>query len=144
MTYTYSVECPSFEKIKQFLYESKDEYEKPLNERIDIEQYALKLYSKSSFVICKDKKSIIGMICCYTNRPPIGYISNVCILSKYQGKGIFKHMFIKLIQLCNQQNIKTIQLEVGKINLKAYNVYKHFGFIPYSETSTSLYMKKTL
>lgn len=144
MNLSYSIERPSLHELLQFLYESSKEFDTPLEQKLDIPQYAQKLYENSSFIICRDNVHIVGMICCYTNRPPIGYISNVCVLSTHQGIGIFKQCFNLLIDYCKSSGIDEIHLEVNNQNHNAYNIYRHIGFQNDTYGVASTYMKKLI
>lgn len=144
MNLLYSTERPRLQDLQQFLHESSKEFFIPLEQRLDISQYAEKLYENSSFISCWNGKRIVGMICCYTNRPPMGYISNVCVLSTYQGLGIFTRCFNLLTHYCISVGIEEIFLEVSNNNPKAYEIYKHIGFEDDTHKENSMYMKKNL
>lgn len=119
----------TFEEVREFLLETDKEFPTPLSTHVDIDVYAKKLSDFSDFSICRDGDDIVGMISCYTNRPPIGYISNVCIKSSYQGQRIFSVLFHKLVDQVKEHGITLIRLEVDKNNTKAKDVYLHCGFI---------------
>lgn len=126
LQYTY---CKlSFEETRAFLLETNTEYPTPLSSKVDIESYAKKLSEYSDFSICMNEKGIIGMISCYTNRPPIGFISNVCVMDKFQGKGVFSHMFKNLISHVKDLGIRTLRLEVDINNERAQSIYIRHGF----------------
>lgn len=118
----------TFEEVQKFLWETDHEFPIPLSSRVDIDTYAKKLSDFSDFSICRDGECIVGMISCYTNRPPMGYISNVCIKSSYQGQRIFSVLLHKLVDQVKENGIKIIRLEVDKNNTKAINIYLHCGF----------------
>lgn len=118
----------SFEEVREFLLETDNEFPTPLSAHVDIDAYAKKLSDFSDFSICRDGENIIGMISCYTNRPPIGYISNVCIKSSYQGQGFFSVLFHRLIDVVKEKGIDLLRLEVDDKNTKAKDIYCHCGF----------------
>ena len=68
------------------------------------------------------------MISCYANRPPIGYISNVCVKKNYQGNRVFSHMFNNLISHLKDLGIRTLRLEVDINNERAQSIYIRHGF----------------
>ena len=51
------------------------------------------------------------------------------------GKGWGKLMMDYLIKFCDQNNIKSLQLSVDKVNHSAIRLYKKFNFIKYSDIS---------
>lgn len=126
MKYTFSK--LSFEQVYQFLLETDKEFATPLSSKVNIEKYAKKLSDFSHFAYCIDENKIIGMISCYINNPPLGYISNVCVKSEYQNKGVFNLMFSTLIYSLEQLGIKILRLEVDNNNTKAQEVYLKKGF----------------
>lgn len=136
----------SFEEVRQFLLETDDEFLTPLSEHVDIDAYAKKLSEFSDFAICLDGKDIVGMISCYTNRPPFGYISNVCVKKQYQGQKVFSNLFSLLLAKLEQRGFEHLQLEVGTDNDKAHSIYEHYGFreVETRPDSDKLLMKLTL
>ena len=124
----YKHETPSLEIIRDFFYHTDNEFDVPLSQKVNVDEYTFKLYSYADFFVCYDDDKIVGMICCYMNRPPEAYISHVCVASEYQRKGIFRMLFKELIIFCRSLNINNISLEVGKNNIKAQKVYECIGF----------------
>lgn len=127
----------SFEEVMNFLQETDFEYPIPLSTRVNIEDYAKKLSDLSDFSICKDGNVIVGMISCYTNQPPLGYISNVCIKKDYQGKKLFSVLFQLLLNNIKDKGIHILRLMVDFNNLNAQTIYLHFGFLPVEKNSYS-------
>lgn len=118
----------SFEEVRVFLLETDGEFLIPLSTHIDIDAYAKKLSEFSDFSICRDGKCIVGMISCYTNRPPMGYISNVCVKKQYQDQKVFSRLYHNLLHHVKSLGVSIIRLEVDGRNEKAQSVYRHFGF----------------
>ena len=136
----YSIQTPEFQELLDFLKRSDVEFDSPLSAKVDLEEYAAKLWEHSTVVTCRDNGVIIGMINCYTNRPPRGFISNVCVLSGYQGKGVFAKMFSLLCRECCSIGVEEIVLEVNKTNDKALVAYSKIGFTECEDSADSLYM----
>lgn len=116
------------EEVRKFLLETDKEFPTPLSAHVDIDFYAQKLSEFSDFAICRDEDDIIGMISCYTNRPPIGYISNACIKRQYQAQKILSRIFHQLRINAKTQGILRFQLEVDENNNNARRIYEHYGF----------------
>lgn len=128
MPLLYSFGKLSFEEVWQFLIETNDEFPIPLSLHVDIDAYARKLSTFSDFSICRNQEEIVGMISCYTNNPPTGYISNVCVKREFQGKGVLSKLFRLLVVKGIEKGIHTVRLEVDENNAKALSVYNHLGF----------------
>lgn len=118
----------SFGEVRTFLLETDDEFPAPLSARVDIEAYARKLSEFSDFSLCRDGESIVGMISCYMNRPPLGYITNACVKKQYQSRKVFSKLFHQLLSNARERGILRYQLEVDVSNGKARSIYEHYGF----------------
>lgn len=140
----YKQETPSLESIRDFFYRTNDEFDIPLNQKVDIYEYTLKLYTYADFFVCYDNDKIVGMICCYMNRPPHSYISHVCVDSEYQGIGVFKCLYSHIEEYCIQNKIFYISLEVSKSNTIAKFIYYKMGFIVIEEKDVSFIMQKKI
>lgn len=118
----------SFEEVYSFLLETDAEFLAPLSLRVNLKSYARKLSEYSDFSLCYEEDQLVGMISCYTNQPPIGYISNVCVKKQYQGRGVFSTMFQGLLYNMESRGIHILRLEVDCQNDIAYGIYRHVGF----------------
>lgn len=139
--FEYSKRKPDREEILEFLKQSDNEFDRPLSAKLDVEKYACKLWGYSTCVTCRHSGRIVGMLNCYTNNPPIGYISNVCVLGEYQGRGVFARMFSILCSECLSKGIDNIVLQVNKSNIKARKAYSVIGFVEQEDAGDSLYLK---
>lgn len=117
-----------YHAVREFLLETDKEFPIPLSTHVDIDSYAKKLSSLSDFSVCRDGAEIVGMISCYTNHPPVGYVSNVCVKKAYQGAGVFSELFSLLTAQVREKGISKIRLEVDEANNRAQEVYFHMGF----------------
>lgn len=71
------------------------------------------------------------------------YVTNVCVDSAYQHKGIGSRLFESLESL-SALGYTTIGLEVVKTNIKAYNFYRKHQFVVQEDRGTKLLMLKRL
>lgn len=140
----YKHETPSIESIREFFYRTDNEFDIPLSQKVNVDEYTLKLYTYADFFVCYNDDKIVGMICCYMNRPPEAYISHVCVESEYQGKGVFKELYTETEKYCLQKDIISITLEVSKNNAKAKSVYHKMNFSLFQEKENSSIMKKDI
>lgn len=56
----------------------------------------------------------------------------IAIAKEYQGKSYSKLLMKFFLAYCESKNIRTIFLEVNRINTKAISLYHRFGFIEYA------------
>lgn len=57
-----------------------------------------------------------------------GHITNVAVHSDYRGKKIGDELVKALVELCRENNIVSMTLEVRVSNVVAQNLYKKYGF----------------
>lgn len=57
-----------------------------------------------------------------------GHITNVAVHSDYRGKKIGDELVKSLVNLCKENNIVSMTLEVRVSNVVAQNLYKKYGF----------------
>lgn len=57
-----------------------------------------------------------------------GHITNVAVHSDYRGKKIGDKLIKDLVELCKENNMSAITLEVRVSNIVAQNLYKKYGF----------------
>ena len=126
LSYTYG-KLP-LEEVRTFLLETDNEFPTPLSVRVDIDAYAKKLSEFSEFSLCWDGESIVGMISCYTNRPPLGYMTHVCVKKQYQAQKVFSKLFQQLRDNAKERGILSFQMEVDVANSNARHIYEHYGF----------------
>jgi ribosomal protein S18 acetylase RimI-like enzyme len=140
MMLKYSNIIPDIDVVEKFLFETKDEFNIPLDQVVDIKLYALKLHKDSEFFLCYNDDNIVAMINCYMNRIPEGYISNVCVKNEYRHKGILRNLFSELLKTARNKGIKIITLEVNNKNINAFNAYIKLGFFLKSINENSSYL----
>lgn len=58
-----------------------------------------------------------------------GHITNVAVLPSYRGLGLSKLLLNNLFEICKNNGIVRLTLEVRESNLVALNLYQHIGFI---------------
>jgi ribosomal-protein-alanine N-acetyltransferase len=102
----------------------------PLSERVNLEEYSIKLYENSiTFEAWNDNK-LIGMVAAYFNntKDSIGYITNVCIENRFKGNNIASNLMIKCINHAVENRFKSIVLNVNEKNKAAIRLYEKFNF----------------
>ena len=55
------------------------------------------------------------------------WIQSVYVMPEYRGKGIFKAMYTKVIEIAKEQNIAQVRLYVDRYNTNAQKVYQKLG-----------------
>lgn len=142
----YSIEKLSQKKVLELLLECNNSFTPPLSENIPytIEQYANRLSSNATFVLCSDDGKTIGFIAFYINEESgFLYIPQIWVSDAYQRRGIGAIMMETLKKRISS-TIKAIRLEVRKNNRKAVPFYIKFGFISINDEGNKYLMEKKL
>ena len=118
-------------------------YSNKLSSHLDLKQYAVKLYDKANFIVCRNNDNIIvGIIAFYLNiAQNLVYVTQVCVNSNLRRQGIASKMLVTLIRTV-ENTFKTIALEVTKTNINAIALYEKFGFKKTGERGVKLYMDR--
>lgn len=137
-------------KLNETLVEQVYNLEKDLIGNVDKNSIinSLKSNTLSYYVLC-NQKEVIGFFEC-SIIPPEAELYDIVINANYQGNGYSKVLMDYFIKVIKENNCNTIFLEVNKLNYKAINLYKKYGFIEYSVRknyygdSDAVLMKKEL
>lgn len=101
----------------------------PLEERVDIEQYAHKLYDFADIFFVKLGGNYSGFAAIYMNDTINlqAYLTMIGVLTPFQGMGLGKFLLTHGIAEAKKKGMKTIQLEVHPSNFRAIRLYESFG-----------------
>ena len=94
---------------------SKDAFNKELNN--DVARY----------LVAKIDDKVVGYVGIWFVMDE-GHITNVAVHSDYRGKKIGDKLVQALVELCRNNNIISMTLEVRVSNIVAQNLYKKYGF----------------
>ncbi len=133
------------EILKYFKSNSRVFFE-PLDNRVNIDEYARKLAKFSTQFWLYDEGSPVGFMAAYLNdtSSKIAYISTISVIKSYQGKGGGKLLINNLIQLAARKKFYKIRLEVAANNSKAIRFYRKQGFYLFMKKDESYIMEKPL
>jgi ribosomal protein S18 acetylase RimI-like enzyme len=138
----------SLDEIFKILCEFDNIFEPSLSKTIlELDRYAQKLYKNAIVFIITDNKECIGFIAFYANdkNNNQSYIAQLAVKDKSQNKNIGKLLLEICIKFSEENNMKSIKLEVWNQNKIAIEFYKKNGFREYMEASSkSMYMIKIL
>lgn len=114
-----------------------------LSERVDIEQYSIKLSDNAFFILaCMDRR-IVGFIAYYKDYvQKVVYIPLIAVDGSFRGKGIGGTMLDVLFE--SNVFISFIRLEVLKNNKRAFRFYMQQGFSVIEDRKDCLLLEKVL
>jgi ribosomal-protein-alanine N-acetyltransferase len=81
----------------------------------------------SKYLVAKIDEKVVGYVGIWLILDE-GHITNVAVHSDYRGKKIGDELIKSLIEVCKENEIKSMTLEVRVSNIVAQNLYKKYGF----------------
>ncbi|MBT3384102.1 MAG: GNAT family N-acetyltransferase [Prolixibacteraceae bacterium] len=122
--------------IKSYLKQNAQIFNPPLNTKIDIDDYSIKISNFAIQFWATFNNKIVGFMACYFNDPKkeIGYITTISVVKKRQGQGVGNQLLYNAILYAKENDFKKINLEVNKENISAIQLYEKVGFI-FSESN---------
>ncbi len=126
----YKIRSAKLKDIIQHLNICSKNFLPPLNEKIDIPEYAKKIFKHAVTFEAWSSDVLAGLVAVYYNdsEKNIGFITNVSTVNEYSGKGIASELIRMSLNFGMQEGFNEILLEVAKDNLSAIKLYKKFMF----------------
>ncbi|MBU0580425.1 MAG: GNAT family N-acetyltransferase [Candidatus Margulisbacteria bacterium] len=143
LTYYIQFNNCNLEEIVTILKVCDKDFMPNLSSRVSIRQYSKKILRHAQTISMRHDGLLIGLLAIYCNdvKNNKAYITSVCLLNKYRGIGLSKKLISEAFSLAKGMNFNTIEIEVGKANLPALNLYKVFGFKKIIEKKQTVVMK---
>ena len=117
-----------------------------LSSRVNLADYAAKLFWKAKNFECWHENKLVGIVSiyCEVNMYSDAFITNVCVLPEFNGKGIAKDLIQRGIEYAREMGKSEVKLEVGKRNIKVQSLYSKMGFDEVEVQSEQLIMRLNL
>lgn len=113
----------------------------PLSEKVELAQYAKKIYALATRFEAWDKDFLIGLIAVYKNQETNSlFITNVSVLPGYKNEGVAKQLMLDVLLFARTNNFSKISLEVNAYNSIACKFYEKFGFLQTDKKNDSLFL----
>jgi ribosomal protein S18 acetylase RimI-like enzyme len=133
------------DNVAAHLKECDSGFNPPLSERVDIVAYAEKIHANAERFEAWIDNRLIGMVAAYVNLPDrSGFITNVSVVGDARGKGIASTLCSQYLRYAQEQNLKSVALEVGKDNTAAIRLYEKLGFTMHSTYGLTLRLQLNL
>lgn len=138
----YSINKSNLLQIFEHLTACDSSFIPALSTQVKLDQYSKKILKNATRFEAFSNNKLVGLIACYLNdyKSEIGFITNISVMSSFNGKGIAKQLLVMLLQYAAENNFNTISLEVNKSNLPALTLYKRTGFVLADEKQGVLQM----
>lgn len=140
---TYKTKTATKAEIYSHLQECNNNFSPHLDERINIKEYAKKIFEKSITFEAWADHILIGLVAAYYNniKHYSGYITNVSILKNYMRMGIASELMNICIKYARQHKFKEINLQTYRKNISAIQLYKKLGFTEFKNKGNFIFMK---
>ena len=119
----------------------------PLSSRVDIKEYAHKIYAYGMRFEAWAEGSLVGLVAIYCNHPSENpaYITNVSTVGALPpGARIASQMLERVIGYLREHQFKQVDLEVDQDNNKAIRLYERHGFVVGAINGHTLLMRLEL
>lgn len=146
MEILYTENKSTIEDLKNHLELVSSSFVPVLSERVNINEYSLKIYTNAIRFEAWVNGCLVGLIACYANdeRTKSAFITNVSVLSNMRGQGIAKQLFNHLLSSSHIRRFNSISLAVNSKNNIAISLYKSFGFFTIDGKKDELIMQLIL
>ena len=128
-TIQFSIGTASLSQIERHLKLCSADFIPPLADRVQLDSYSKKLFSKSTtFEAWRDKR-LVGLLAAYMNENGrSAFISSVSVLPSFRSQGIANRLLDQCHLEAKCRGLQTIALEVSKTNTPAILLYKKHGY----------------
>jgi ribosomal protein S18 acetylase RimI-like enzyme len=118
----------------------------PLSSRVEIKEYAHKIYAKAMRFEAWAEGSLIGLVAIYCDNyhQRVAYITNVSVLETPPGTRIASQLLERGISYLKESDFGQVELEVDRENQRAIRLYDRHGFITRKAEGRALMMKLDL
>ena len=139
---SFHINSASEIEIANFLKKCDAYFLPPLSNRVNIEDYARKIFQNAMRFEARASEELLGLIAIYCNNqePYNAYITSVSVLKERMGKGIAILLMKKCIDYSKALGIRMITLEVRSDNLNAIALYKKCQFFIYKVDELNITM----
>jgi 2-polyprenyl-3-methyl-5-hydroxy-6-metoxy-1,4-benzoquinol methylase len=137
----YKINYSNEKQIANHLYICNEIFIPTLSTRIDVNDYAHKIFSHAQRFEAWVNNDLVGLVAIYCNAPDkcVSYITNVSVLPNKQGQKIASSLLTNCIKHVQQLNFECIELNVDTNNTAAIALYEKYNFtIRYIKESSIL------
>lgn len=142
----YREKTASMEEIHGHLLECNHNHHPPLDRKVDLLEYAGKIFEKAVTFEAWSDGSLVGLVAAYLNDGSgrTGYITNVSVTREFMGRGVA----LKLMGICLEKaadcGIQVMMLEVSKSSAAAIALYRKLGFEEFQDRGDTIMMRLLL
>lgn len=123
------------------------DFPRPISERVgNLVEYAGKLRNNAIFIISEYDFNVVGFAAMYANDSISrqAYLTLIAVSKEYFGKKIGKLLLSVCEERAKENGMRTMKLEVDKVNGHAVSFYEKNGYLKESANDLSYFMIKNL
>lgn len=140
----YKIKTATENEILLHLMNCSNSFIPPLAQRVNLKQYAQKLFEKSVTLEAWEDQLLVGFIAVYFNIDGSAFITNMSVLKEFGGYGIATRLMDICIEQVRKNNLREITLEVNMYNIVAIRLYKKFSFTVINTYGETLVMRRQI
>lgn len=117
-------------KIYDFLVQIDQDFPVPLSDKVNLLQYASKLWSKATLCSQVENGRIVGLVAGYTDNlsDDKAYIAIVGVVKEARHKKIAQKLIADFVNICSEKHISYVHLYTSAENIAAIGIYYNIGF----------------
>ncbi|MXV38996.1 GNAT family N-acetyltransferase [Flavobacteriaceae bacterium Ap0902] len=118
-----------FESFKNFILKTEKEFNPPISDRVNIDEYINKLTNEAVIILTKNKNhEIIGTACFYCNPKDFEYAFLSYIATTLNNQGIGSLLVNDMIAYCKKLGAKGIETQTWENNNNSLKLFNKFNF----------------
>jgi ribosomal protein S18 acetylase RimI-like enzyme len=140
----YRVNKASVAQLVRHLSLCDHDFVPPLSTRVDIGDYARKIFEKATRFEGWVNDALVGLVAAYCNdwESRIAYVTSVSVLREWTGKGVANCLMNRCIEHAKASGMRKISLDVASANTSAIRFYMKSGFV--ADDTKSLFVGMTI
>jgi len=121
----------SADSLKDFLYKVDKAFPEPLSQSVKLDEYAKKLFEKSTLCVQTENNKIVSLVAGYTKNltDNMAFVSLIATYDEAKGKGYATKLLNEFIDICREKKISAVHLYVYTGNTPAEKMYQKVGFV---------------
>ncbi len=128
------VQKPTVKEIEAFLYAVDKDFPVAISEKVDLKEYAKKLFDNATFCYEYQNGVIAAMVAGYTHNltENLAFVSIMATRKEYRGQGLASKQLAKFLEESRKAGAKGVHVYAVESNLPAVATYKKLGFERYA------------
>jgi ribosomal protein S18 acetylase RimI-like enzyme len=143
---TFSRNQAEEKDVREHLLRCNYDFCPPLSSRVQIEEYARKLYTQSQRFEAWTASNLVGLVAVYCNDvvQRRAFVTNVSVVAEFQRRRVAASLMNRSIRYLRELGFDSVTLEVDSQNLRAIQLYERFGFSSFGKSAGTIVMERQL